>query len=233
MEKARIDLVVLDMAGTTVRDDDLVLFCFREAVRIVGLEASDAEINARMGMSKIAVFEELAGRQTSDAQQATARAEQAYDTFRTVLEGAYAEGGAQAMKGAEELFDWLRQRDIKVALNTGFYREVTDLLVSQLGWRRLVDAIFCSDDVPAGRPAPFMIHRAMQACDVYAVQRVLVAGDTPSDMIAGRNAGAGIVVGVTSGAHAASRLRAERPTHILDGVWQLPRLIERLNRLHA
>ncbi len=231
MTRGAIKLLVLDMAGTTVQDDDLVLRCFREAIRIAELNASSEEINARMGKSKIDVFEEFAGRQVGDAAKAAEVAQRGYAIFREILEGAYAEGGAKAMRGAQEAFAWLRARDIRVALNTGFYREVTDLIVEQLGWRDKVDAIFCSDDVTSGRPAPFMIHRAMEACGVQSVAQVIAVGDTPSDIQAGRNAGVRGVVGVASGAHPATRLRREGPTHILDGVWQLPALVERLERL--
>lgn len=231
MARQAIELLVLDMAGTTVQDDDMVLQCFREAIRIAGLSASSEEINARMGMSKIAVFEEFATRQFGASDKAKEEARRGYDLFREILEASYTEGGAQAMKGAESLFSWLRSRDIRVVLNTGFYRAVTDLLIDKLGWRNKVDAVVCSDDVPTGRPAPFMIHRAMQLCDVHDVRATMVVGDTPSDIAAGRNAGARAVVGVTSGAHSAQRLRTEGPTHVIAGVWQLPELVERLQRL--
>jgi phosphoglycolate phosphatase-like HAD superfamily hydrolase len=76
-----------------------------------------------------------------------------------------------------------------------------------------------------------MIHLAMQRTGVDAVRQVLVVGDTPSDMRAGDNAGAGAVVGVTSGSHDAASLRREPHDQLCESVAELPALIERLDRL--
>jgi phosphonatase-like hydrolase len=220
------------MAGTTVADDGVVLECFVAAAEAVGLEASREELNARMGQSKIEVFTELAERQLG-AGEGAALARAGFDAFRRILERVYAGGAAQPMPGAEPLFGWLRDRGIRVALNTGFYRAVTDQLIDALGWHGQVDAVVCSDDVPRGRPAPFMIHEAMQRCDVSSVHDVIAVGDTPSDVRAGHNAGVRAVVAVTSGSHSASELRSHQPTHVVEGVSALPRLVSQLGRLAA
>ncbi|MDB4930283.1 MAG: phosphatase [Myxococcaceae bacterium] len=230
---AGVRLVVFDMAGTTVHDDDLVLECFVAAAGHVGLRVTRDELNARMGQSKRAVFDELARRQAGPGRDAEARAlgDRGYEAFCAVLEGAYAKAGVAPIEGAGEVFAWLRSQGTRVALNTGFYRRVTDVIVEGLRWRDAVDAVVCVDDVREGRPAPYMIHEAMQRCGVHGVDEVVVVGDTPSDMLAGRNAGARAVVGVTSGSHTASTLRRCPSTHVLGSVRELPGVIERLGRL--
>lgn len=226
-------LVVFDMAGTTVQDDGMVLECFVAAAGHVGLRVTREELNDLMGHSKIAVFDELSKRQAGPgrAEEARALRDRGYEAFCQVLEGAYARAGVAPIEGAERVFEWLHAHGAKVALNTGFYRRVTDILVDRLHWRDKVDAVVCVDDVRQGRPAPYMIHEAMQRCGVLSVDEVVVVGDTPSDMQAGRNAGARAVVGVTSGAHTASTLRRQPSTHVLPSVRELPEMIERLGRL--
>lgn len=226
-------LAVFDMAGTTVRDDGMVLECFVAAAGHVGLRATRDELNARMGTSKREVFDELSRRQLGPGRERDAAAlrDRGYDVFREVLEAAYARSGVAPIDGAEEVFGWLRGRGVRVALNTGFYRGVTDILVEALGWRGALDTVVCVDDVREGRPAPYMIHEAMHRCGVHGVDEVVVVGDTPSDMLAGRNAGARAVVGVTSGAHTAATLRRFPATHVLDSVRDLPATLERLGRL--
>jgi len=54
---------------------------------------------------------------------------------------------------------------------------------------------------------------------------VAVAGDTESDMKAGRSAGASVVLGVTSGAHSAEELRAAGATEVSSTVLTLLQLI--------
>jgi phosphonatase-like hydrolase len=231
--RSGVRLVVFDMAGTTVQDDSLVLECFVAAAGYVELRVTRDELNARMGQSKRAVFDELARRQVGAGRDAEASAlgERGYEAFCQVLEGAYARAGVAPIAGAGEVFAWLRARGVKVALNTGFYRRVTDVIVDGLRWRDAVDAVVCVDDVREGRPAPYMIHEAMQRCLVRAVDEVVVVGDTPVDMQAGRNAGARAVVGVTSGSHTAATLRREPSTHVLGSVRELPDVLERLGRL--
>ncbi len=64
----------------------------------------------------------------------------------------------------------------------------------------------------------------MERARVSEVGRVLVAGDTPNDLAAGRNAGAGFVVGVLTGAATAAELGGHRHTHLLRSVADLPSL---------
>jgi acetoin utilization deacetylase AcuC-like enzyme len=58
----------------------------------------------------------------------------------------------------------------------------------------------------------------------HAVARVAVVGDTPLDLAAGKNAGAGWVIGVMSGAHGVETLGKTPHTHLLGSVAELPGL---------
>jgi len=130
-------------------------------------------------------------------------------------------GGHQALDGVTfEIGD----RD-KVALTSGFERGVVDLLVRRLGWADRFDRVYASDDAPAGRPAPYLIYRAMMDLGVHDVGRVAVVGDTPLDLQAASNARAGWVVGVLSGAHGIETLGATPHTHLLPSVAGLPKLL--------
>ena len=81
------------------------------------------------------------------------------------------------------------------------------------------------DEVPAGRPAPYLIFQAMQKTRVDAVSRVAAIGDTALDLQAGTNAGAGWVLGVLSGAHDAATLGRTPHTHLLPSIAELPALL--------
>ena len=47
-----IELVVFDMAGTTVNDDDSVNRCLRGSLAAAGLAVTAAQVNAVMGLPK-------------------------------------------------------------------------------------------------------------------------------------------------------------------------------------
>ena len=155
------------------------------------------------------------------------KVETTYNCFRSELQRLYGQR-INPIKGAAETFAWCRERGILMATTTGFYREVSDLILDKTGWRDLFAAHVSSSDVRQGRPAPYMIFRAMEASGVQDVREVINIGDTPLDLQAGSNAGVRGVVGVTTGAHDREELQREPHTHILESVAELPALIERV-----
>ncbi|HKW67279.1 MAG TPA: HAD hydrolase-like protein [Terriglobales bacterium] len=224
-----IRLVIFDVAGTITEDRDEVLAAFRTALQNNGIEAEESHLREWKGASKREVIRHFVERQPRVASGGTdARVKRIYEDFRGILEGHYHRNGVSPIAGAQNTFDWLRNHDIRLATTTGFYRELNDLILQQAGWQRTFNATICSDDVPVGRPAPFMIFRAMEAAKVLDVAQVINVGDTPLDLQAGSNAGVRGVVGVLTGAHSAERLRQERHTHILGSIVELPDLVEKL-----
>nr|WP_083977249.1 HAD family hydrolase [Herbidospora sakaeratensis] len=139
------------------------------------------------------------------------------------MTAAYAATPPTAIPGAAEAIGELRAAGVKVVLQTGYSRDIAESILDALGWTvgQHVDGLVADDDVPLSRPAPF---RAVERARVSEVGRVLVAGDTPNDLAAGRNAGAGFVVGVLTGAATAAELGGHRHTHLLRSVADLPSL---------
>ena len=217
------ELVIFDFAGTMLRDDGAVLPAYRRALSKHGIAYTEAELAARRGAAKRAVFRELAGRPERSA-ASDALGDRALADFEAALRENYASGDIAPIDGAEETARWLKERGVKVALSSGFDRALVELLVERLGWSRLFDRVLAAEDAPAGRPAPYLIFRAMMDLGVHDVARVAVVGDTALDLAAGANAGVHWVIGVTSGAHDVETLGAARHTHLLPSVAALPPL---------
>jgi phosphonatase-like hydrolase len=213
-------LVVCDMAGTTVADRGEVPAAFKAALSEHGIDATAEAINAVRGASKRQAILNLL---PAGSDRAT-RAEQAYASFKQHLRREFS-AGVRPIPGAEKTFAWLGQRGVKLALNTGFDREITELLLAALGWRNgQVDAVICGDEVRVGRPAPQLIFRCMEETDTLSVHEVAVVGDTTLDLDAGHNAGARWNIGVLSGAHSREQLQSRPHTHLLASVADLPSL---------
>lgn len=49
----------------------------------------------------------------------------------------------------------------------------------------LIDATICSDEVPQGRPAPFMIQTLMEQLGVDDASKIVKVGDTEVDVLKG------------------------------------------------
>jgi phosphonatase-like hydrolase len=209
-------LVVLDMAGTTVRDDGAVDEAFTTALATVGIGAGDPRfatahdyVRATMGQSKADVFSALLD--PADAARAT-------DEFARAYERIVADGRVAPMAGAAEMFAELRSHGVKVCLTTGFAHRTRDALLASLGWRDEVDLALSPADCGRGRPAPDMILGAMDRLGVLDPGAVAVVGDTTSDLEAGHNAGVRAVIGVLSGAHDREALSAVPHTALIADV---------------
>ena len=224
-----VKLIVFDIAGTTVRDRDEVLYCFREACIQTGIHATDDRLNALMGVSKLTVFKMLWEEQLEDAtsEMVDAKATVSYDLFREILEEYYLTQPVVPTDGALEVFEWCRKNNIKIALNTGFYRLVTDIILNRLGWEtgEIIDFVVTSDEVPAGRPAPCMIQAAMAHFGITDPKEVVKVGDTPVDLAEGRNAGCLLSLAVTNGTHPAAQLAALDNDGLLSSVSELTTIL--------
>jgi phosphoglycolate phosphatase len=193
---SRFSVVCLDMAGTTVRDDNTVMEAFATAIGSRNLPAGDFHdamqyARATMGRSKIEVFRHIFG--DEDAAQA------ANTAFEKHYAGAVADGEISPMPGAEELFAACRAAGTKVCLSTGFSPLTRDAIIAALGWQPLVDLVLSPADAGRGRPWPDMPLTALLRLGGDSVAGLAVVGDTPADIESGLRAGAGLVVGVLSG----------------------------------
>lgn len=219
-----LELVVLDMAGTTVLDDGVVEQAFQRAAERTGVadrmpwaEALDY-VRVTMGQSKIDVFTHLAGGDVAAAERATA-----------AFEGAYAEivreQGVSEIPGAADAIQGLKDAGLRVVLTTGFAPVTRDALIDALGWSGLVDLALSPVDAGRGRPAPDLVLAALLRTGASAVAAVAVAGDTVSDVESGRRAGAGFVAGVLSGAHDRDALDRAGADAVLSDVTGLRALL--------
>lgn len=224
MQSNQIQLAVVDMAGTTVADNGLVVSVFDAAATAVGVpESGEKRASARqyvldtMGQSKISVFRALF--ESEDvAQQANAAFERAYEQLID-------EGKAAPIDGAAEAITRLRHNGIRVALSTGFSGTTQEKLLAALGWQSLADLVIAPGDGMRGRPHPDLILTALMRLEIDGVANVAVLGDTSSDIDSALRAGAAIAAGTLTGAHNEQQLRAAGATHVVDSITEFADLI--------
>lgn len=220
-----IELVVLDMAGTTVADDGLVIQAFTAAVGAVGVAERGPEfdrmlayVNETMGQSKIVVFRALLDGDEERAQLANAAFEARYGQL-------IQSGQCRPIDGAEATIRELRAEGRKVAFTTGFGRETQEAILIALGWEHLADLALTPADAGRGRPFPDLVLAAVLRTQTTDVRNVAVVGDTPSDVLTGLRAGASIVAGVLTGAGDKHELEQAGATHVLNSVVDLPGIL--------
>lgn len=226
-----IELAVFDIAGTTVRDNGSVADAFIAAFHDFGFEMPRSEVGRVMGFRKmdaIALLLEKFARAHKDDEQLIRRI---HTRFIDTMIAFYRDDQDLApFPHAEGLFASLHERGIKVALNTGFTRSITDTILHRLRWddrSTLIDRTICSDEVPFGRPHPDMIKKLMEDLGIVSAEKILKVGDTEVDVEEGRNAGCDIVVSVTTGAYTRAQLEPYKPDFIIDDLDELLPIIEK------
>src|SRR3984957_16214631 len=94
-----------------------------------------------------------------------------------------------------------------------------------IGLLHEADLVLCGDDAPRGFPWPDPVLTAMLRLGTADVREVAVVSATPDGVLSGYRAGAGIVVGLGSGARRTAALLEAGATHVLDSVTGLADLV--------
>jgi phosphonoacetaldehyde hydrolase len=193
-----IKLVVFDWAGTTIDHGCLApAGAFVAAFAARGVAVTMPEARGPMGLHKKDHIREMLRTESVGAKWRAATGHAWTETdveelYRAVtpLQLAAVEQYSELIPGVREIVKEFRARGLKIAASTGyFHAAAAAVLAAAKRQGYSPDFNICADDVPAGRPAPWMIFRCMEALDVYPPAAVVKVGDTVIDIEDGRNAG--------------------------------------------
>jgi phosphonatase-like hydrolase len=220
-----IQLVVFDMAGTTVKDRDNVHIALMNAMLKGGYEVSRKEANDVMGYPKpYAILELLKVKEPDQSKINDDLVDQLHQHFLAEMLDFYEnDPSVEPVEDAEFVFKALHDAGIKIGLDTGFSKDIAETIVKRLGWLEngLIDTLVASDEVPAGRPEPFMIHKIMEMNGIKDVKNVVKVGDTISDLLEGKNTGCKYTIGITTGAYKKEELEPYYHTHLVSHLTEI------------
>jgi phosphonatase-like hydrolase len=230
IDSMQYQLVIFDLAGTTVRDNKDVHRILQSALLKQGVVITIEDANEVMGIPKPEAIRILLEKRRDNLRLITDQwiGEIHGDFVADMIRFYETDASVGEKAGVTETFRKLKSLGIKIAVNTGFDRAITEALLTRLGWQRdlLIDYSVTSDEVIRGRPFPDMIFHAMKRLGVDESSRVIKVGDTVSDLQEGHAAGCGIVVGITSGAFSAQALEKESPHHLINEIPELLTLLK-------
>jgi phosphonatase-like hydrolase len=227
MEKSKVAMVVLDMAGTTVNEHNLVYKTLKTAINNAGFDLTLEQVLAQgAGKEKRQAIRSVLS--TYAAVNDEVQISKIYDVFIVALTNAYAQAEILPQPNATQLLSALKQRNILVILNTGYERKTATLIIEKLGWKEGVefDALVTASDVPNNRPLPDMIHFAMERFEIQERSSVVKIGDSIIDVEEGQNAGCGLSIGITTGAHTETQLLTANPDYVINDLIELLPLID-------
>ena len=171
--------LLLDLDGTIADTIPLIFEAFRHAVAPwVDRPPTDAEIEATFGPPERGCLALMVP---------AAALDEAEEEFHQYYEPRVADRVA-IFEGMAGVIDHARSMGWRVGVFTGKGRRSAEFTLARLGLRDRVEHLVSGDDVVRPKPDPEGVRRAAEALGV-AVGRVLLAGDSPVDVVAGRAAG--------------------------------------------
>jgi phosphonatase-like hydrolase len=219
-------MVVFDVAGTTVNENMLVYKTLQNAIEEAGFTVTLEQVLAEgAGMEKLDALRAILKKYTTNKEEDLVR--DIYHRFVDLLKKAYDEHEILPQDNAVTLFEALRQKKIRVVLNTGYNRQTAQSLIAKLGWKQgeTFDDLITATDVRQSRPHPDMIQLAMQRAGITDAREVAKVGDSVIDIEEGMNAGASLNIGITTGAHTREQLESAKPNYIIDNLIEVLPLI--------
>lgn len=221
-----VELVVFDMAGTTVVDNNFVAKAFQNAFKNNGFYIIEEEVNPFMGYHKPQAIKMLLKKNEEQFDKKIIEA--IHNEFVNEMLDFYEYSPlVKPIPDAEDVFLFLKERSIKIALNTGFPRSIAEVIVKRFQWmeRGLINDFIASNEVEKGRPFPYMIETLKKRNNISSEYCIMKVGDTVVDILEGKNAHCQYIVGVTTGAATKEELEFFEPTHVISSLSQIPAIL--------
>jgi phosphonatase-like hydrolase len=228
----KIKMVVFDMAGTTVDEDNVVYKTLQEAIVKHSIPVTlDEVLSHGAGKEKLQAIVDILDQTNHPSNPEMVK--EIYNFFIDRLTINYETLEIKALPNVERVFKKLMHRNIKVVLNTGYNRATAESLIEKLGWKSSVDfdLLVTASDVEQNRPQPDMILSAMAELNISDPLEVIKVGDSAIDILEGKNAGCRLNIGVTTGAQTKEQLSEAHPNFIIDDIYSILNLIDDINRL--
>jgi phosphonatase-like hydrolase len=227
-----IRMVVFDMAGTTVDENNVVYKTIQKALNEAGFDATlDEVLQHGAGKEKLQAIRDILF-EVFDVKDEDGTIE-IHSAFRDHLANAYDNLDVKPIEGAEEVFRYLKNSGIFCVLNTGYDAKTANTLLKKLGWDNsdLIYDVVTASDVSRNRPFPDMIETAMRTTGISDPLEVIKIGDSAIDIEEGQNAGCGLNVGITGGAQNRNQLERQNPDFVIDHLSELIGIIELKNKM--
>jgi phosphonoacetaldehyde hydrolase len=186
--------VIFDWAGTVADHGSRApVAALLKIFSAAGVPITIAEARLSMGLAKKKHIESiLAIPRVRDAWIAPPTQDDADRLYAQFIPQQLAclEAHSELIHGVAEAAHRLRGRGLKIGTTTGYTRAMLDYLLARAREQGFEpDFSACPDEVPAGRPAPYMCYLNAIHLRSYPMWTMVKIGDTPVDIEEGLNAG--------------------------------------------
>jgi HAD superfamily hydrolase (TIGR01509 family) len=184
-------IAILDIDGTLVDTNYQHSIAWYRAFRQHGIILPIWRIHRHIGMGGDQLVAAVTDEETEDSQG---------DEIRDVEKSEYLKmiDEVETMEGARELIGELKRRGHRIVFASSAKEDEVDHYLDLLEAREIADAWTSSADVESTKPAPDLVHAALDKVDGEPGEAVLI-GDTPWDIKAAKQAGVPTLAVLTGG----------------------------------
>jgi HAD superfamily hydrolase (TIGR01509 family) len=186
-----VSTAILDIDGTLVDTNYHHTIAWARAFTRFEIEVALWRIHRHIGMGGDQVVASLCGQEVEDEHGDEIRSAESEEYMRLI-------GEVRPMQGARDLIIALRDRGHAVVLASSAKEDEVDVYLDLLDARDVVDAWTTSADVESTKPAPDLVHAALDKTGDAPSEAVMV-GDTPWDVKAASQAGVETITVITGG----------------------------------
>jgi HAD superfamily hydrolase (TIGR01509 family) len=210
-------IAILDIDGTLVDTNYQHAIAWFRAFCAHGIVLPIWRIHRHLGMGGDQLVEALTDERTEREQGDAIRASET-DAYEQLI------GEVRTTHGSHELIAELKRRGHTAVFASSAKAEEVEHYIDLLDARSLADGWTTSDDVEATKPAPDLVHAALEKAGGDSTEAVLV-GDTPWDVQAAERAGVP-TLGVLTGGFAAHELTEAGAAAVFESVDELRERLE-------
>lgn len=198
-----IKAIICDMAGTTINEGNIIYKTLYKTIKNFNLNIDDeSDIKKWHGANKYEVLDHYLMETYKNKVYFNKLQPKLHKLLNNNLIESYSNPNNISLidKELPNLFNNLRENDIKIFLNTGYPINVQKHIIKTLDMDSFIDDYISSEDVSNGRPHPYMINTLINRNNISHTNQVIKIGDTVNDILEGKNANCYKSVGVLSGA---------------------------------
>ncbi|MGE5108368.1 MAG: HAD family hydrolase [Sphingobacteriales bacterium] len=216
-----INGILFDFMGTTAmeKDPSVIQQCFIKSFAEYGVIVSEEEIIVNRGRNKKDMIETLLRKYNHSSKLLTS----ILSAFNESLENSlneFSEG-----RSTREVMDFLKSKNIKIGMGTGFPRSIFESIFNYLKWDSIgFDYIGIAEETGKGRPYPDMILDMIKTLSLQQ-ENFLKVGDTMADIQEGKNAGVRTVA-ILSGTQSEADIINQKPDFVIHDLIELKKIID-------
>ena len=221
--KNSIKMLVCDMAGTTIQENNIVYDNLFKTIKSFEPNVDRIDIHKFYGFNKNEILKYyIYNKKDINFNEKEVIFNETKQKFNDMLRNDYINNSDVKLidPNLPIFFNNLRNNNIKITLNTGYNKEIQNILIDKLNLLDCIDVYISSEEVKYSRPYPNMINTLISRNNILNPKEVIKIGDTCIDIIEGRNAKC-YTIGVLSGYTPKYQLKGCNPTLILNNIMDL------------